>query len=121
MRILNRTTRSFAWISLLLALACASGRTPPPAARPGPAVPAAPAAPAVTGFALSVQPADTEIAVNGASRGKVSALRDGVLVLAPGRYRISLRCRGYVTWRGEVSLEQGLEPLRVTLPPIPKE
>jgi hypothetical protein len=120
-------TRYFAAILAAAAMACASAPRPPPPAptpapvqapAPPPAVPAprAPSAPE-TGLLFEVEPAEAQIAVDGQPYGTVADLasRGGVLALAPGIYQVSLRAPGYATWRAEVAVRTGTEPIRVKL------
>lgn len=114
-------TRYLAAILAAAAMACASAPRPPPptpAPAPAPAAPAprAPSAPE-TGLLFEVEPAEAQIAVDGQPYGTVGELasRGGVLVLAPGIYQVSLRAPGYATWRAEVAVRTGTEPIRVKL------
>jgi hypothetical protein len=95
-----------------LSLACATAR--PPAS---PAHPESPASAAeVTGLSFTVEPADAEVVIDGHSAGAVAGLpRGGVVPLPPGLYQVSLRRAGYSTWRAEVAVRSGVEPIRVTL------
>ncbi len=118
-------TRYFAAILAAAAMACASAPPPPPPAptptpapSPPPAAPAprAPSAPE-TGLLFEMKPAEAQIAVDGQPYGTVADLasRGGVLALAPGIYQVSLRAPGYATWRAEVAVRTGSEPIRVKL------
>ena len=71
----------------------------------------------VTGFRLDVDPSDSELTVDGQVLGPVSqvALTEGVLELAPGVHQMSLKRKGYQTWRAEVALGSTVEPLKVNL------
>ncbi|HEY6106802.1 MAG TPA: PEGA domain-containing protein [Anaeromyxobacteraceae bacterium] len=117
------TTRSFAAVLAAAAMACASPpRPPPPPPSPAPAPPPAAPAPrapsaAETGLLFEVEPAEAQIAVDGQPYGTVAELasRGGVLALAPGIYQVSLRAPGYATWRAEVAVRTGTEPIRVKL------
>jgi hypothetical protein len=104
-----------------LSLACATARPPSPspteaAARPA-ARPEPPAAPAeVTGLSFAVEPADAEVVIDGQSAGTVASLpRSGVVPLPPGLYQVSLKRAGFATWRAEVAVRSGVQPIRVTL------
>jgi hypothetical protein len=122
----SRTSRRSILIFVAAAsLACASAPRPAPAPAPAPAVapapvatpaPRAPAA-AVTGLVFAVEPREAQISVDGQPYGTVGdlAARDGVLPLAPGIYQVSLKAPGYATWRAEVAIRSGMEPIRVTL------
>ena len=72
---------------------------------------------AVTGFRLDVDPSDAELTVDGKELGPVNAvtLTDGVLALDPGVHQMSLKRKGYQTWRAEVALGNDIEPLKVSL------
>ena len=85
-------------------LLCACVTTPPPP-------------PPVSGFRIEVEPPDAVLTVDGQSLGPVSAvpLDDGVLKLEPGIHQVSLTLKGYQTWRGEVSLGNKVEPLKINL------
>lgn len=118
------TTKTLAAMLAAAATACASAPRPPPAPVPAPSAAAPPAAPAPrapsapeTGLLFEVEPAQAEIAVDGQPYGTVAALasRGGVLALAPGIYQVSLRAAGYATWRAEVAVRAGTEPIRVKL------
>lgn len=95
--------------------AAASAPSPLPT-QPGPAAPRAPNA-AVTGLVFTVEPLDAQISIDGTPRGTVAdlAARQGLLLLAPGIYEVSVTAAGYVTWRAEVALRTGTEPIRVSL------
>jgi hypothetical protein len=71
----------------------------------------------VTGLVFAVEPREAQISVDGQPYGTVADLapRDGVLPLAPGIYQVSLKAPGYTTWRAEVAIRSGTEPIRVTL------
>ena len=77
----------------------------------------APPAKQLTGFRLDVDPADAELTVDGQRLGAVNSvpLTDGVLALDPGIHQMSLKRKGYQTWRGEVSLGNQVEALKVSL------
>jgi hypothetical protein len=102
--------------------ACASARpTPQP---PQPAPEAAPIAPptaetapqALSGIRFSVDPPDAQIFVDGRSVGRASALAEGGTVrLTPGLYRVSVERAGFQTWRAEVAVRVGVEPIEVKL------
>jgi len=104
-------------------LACASAPKPAPAPAPAPAAAPAPAptprapAAAVTGLVFAVEPRQAQISVDGRPYGTMAdlAARDGLLPLAPGIYQVSLKAPGYATWRAEVAIRSGTEPIRVTL------
>jgi hypothetical protein len=104
------------------ALACASAPGPRPApaaagpraAVAGEASVAGPRADPV-GLSFSVDPADAEVLVDGRSCGKAGELARSGLPLPPGLYQVSLKRAGYATWRAEVAVRGGLEPIRVTL------
>lgn len=116
-------TRYLAAILLAAATACASApRSPAPTSTPAPAPPPAAPAPRApsapeTGLLFEVEPAEAQIAVDGQPYGTVADLvsRGGVLALAPGIYQVSLRAPGYATWRAEVAVRTGSEPIRVKL------
>jgi hypothetical protein len=110
------------------ALACATGPkptgAPPASATPAPSAgapaaveaPRAPNAPS-TGLVFAVEPADAQIAIDGAPHGTVAdlAAQGGLLPLAPGIYQVSLKAPGYATWRAEVALGASNETIRVNL------
>ncbi len=114
-------TRHIGAILAAAAMACASTPRPAPTPTPAPPPPAAPAprAPSApeTGLLFEVEPAAAEIAVDGQLYGTVRELaaRGGVLALAPGIYQVSLKAPGYATWRAEVAVRTGTEPIRVKL------
>jgi hypothetical protein len=104
----------------IAAAACASS---PPAVPPAPvsAAPApasAPAALPATGLALTVFPRDAEVEIEGVRRAPASTLAadsGGIVPLAPGVYRVSVRHPRYSTWRAEVSVGSAVERIEVTL------
>jgi hypothetical protein len=110
-------------VSLVLAsAACASQSAAPsdPAAAPAPvadtATPAAPKCPAEPGLCFAVQPADTEILLDGDTRGTVDALGAPAFIGLPsGIYQITLKRQGYATWRAEVSIGSAVENIEVQL------
>jgi hypothetical protein len=71
----------------------------------------------VTGLVFAVEPPQAQISVDGQPYGTVAdlAAREGLLPLAPGIYQVSLKAAGYTTWRAEVAVRSGTEPIRVTL------
>jgi hypothetical protein len=105
----------------IVAAACAS--SPPAAPAPHPSAPpaavgAAPAALPATGLALTVVPGDAEVEIEGVRRAPASALAaesGGIVPLAPGVYRVSVRHPRYSTWRAEVSVGSAVERIEVTL------
>jgi hypothetical protein len=112
-------------VAALSLAACAGGKAgPSPGGRPpeptaAAEVPASAAAAAkplpATGLELLVEPASTEVLVDGESRAVVSDLPSGVLGLAPGIYQVSLTAPGYVTWRAEVAVRAAREKIEVRL------
>jgi len=86
---------------VLLQLACVHGPQPKP----------------VTGIRIEVDPPDAELTVDGQVLGPVTgvSLEAGVLKLEPGIHQMSLKAKGYQTWRGEVALGNDVEPLKVSL------
>jgi hypothetical protein len=110
-------------------MGCASQQKPPSASPPEAtalSVPAPPPPPAAaprapdaveSGLVFTVEPSESQISVDGRSYGTVADLADRrwLLPLAPGIYQVSLKAPGYVTWRAEVALRSGIEPIRVTL------
>lgn len=68
-----------------------------------------------SGLTFAVEPADAEVLVDGRSFGQVVNLERGAVPLQPGLYQVALRRPGYATWRAEVAVRTGLEPIRVTL------
>jgi hypothetical protein len=70
-----------------------------------------------SGLSFSVSPRDAEILVDGKARGKVSDLENsgGLLEIKPGIYQVSLKRRGFVTWRAEVTVGNGAEAIQVTM------
>jgi hypothetical protein len=106
--------------ALCAGLACASAPRPAPA--PSATLAAAPVRPEPAaasegaGLTFAVEPADAEVLVDARSLGKVADLpRGGAVPLQPGLYQVSLRRPGYATWRAEVAVRAGFEPIRVTL------
>jgi hypothetical protein len=89
-------------LATYLAGACATPQKPPPQ---------------ITGIRIDVEPPDAELTVDGQNLGPVSQvpLSDGVLKLEPGLHQMTLKRKGYQTWRGEVSLGNTVEPLKVSL------
>lgn len=77
----------------------------------------APPAKELSGFRLDVDPSDAELTVDGQVIGPVNAvpLTDGVLALEPGVHQMSLKRKGYQTWRAEVALGNQVEQLKVSL------
>lgn len=71
----------------------------------------------LSGFRLDVDPSDAELTVDGQVMGPVNAvpLTDGVLSLEPGVHQMSLKRKGYQTWRAEVALGNQVEALKVNL------
>ncbi len=113
---------------LLLALCgplfagCATApKTGPVLASPETPTPDAPELPAEVasspGLRLLVEPKDAELTIDGESRGPVAAFeaQGGFIQLQPGLYQVSLKKAGYVTWRAEVAVRDGPEPIQVTL------
>lgn len=105
-------------------LACAAPSAPGPRSTPAAQRPAAfagapppPAAPqpTETGLSFAVEPPDAEVFVDGRSHGRVADLARSGLPLPPGLYQVSLKRAGFATWRAEVAVRAGLEPIRVTL------
>lgn len=76
-----------------------------------------PPAKSLTGFRLEVEPTDSELTVDGQVLGPVSQvpLTEGVLELQPGVHQMSLKRKGYQTWRGEVAVGASVESLKVSL------
>jgi hypothetical protein len=72
---------------------------------------------AVSGFRFEVQPPDSELTVDGQVVGPVSSvpMQDGVFRLDPGVHQMSLKRKGYQTWRAEVALGSQVEALKVNL------
>jgi len=70
-----------------------------------------------SGLSFSVSPRDAEIFVDGKARGRVSDLEGngGLLEIKPGIYQVSLKRRGFVTWRAEVTVGNGAEAIQVTM------
>lgn len=110
---------------LLAAAGCASAPSAVPAssapAAPAPQAPAPPAAAAArpsTGLELVIVPADADVEIEGVRRAPASAIASGtggIVPLAPGVYRVSIRHPEYATWRAEVSVRTGVERIEVTL------
>ncbi len=106
-----------------LIVGCATARPQPeprpqaPEATPVTAAPVPEAAPSQpTGIRFSVEPPDAQIFVNGRSVGAVSSLADaGTVRLSPGLYRVSVERVGFQTWRAEVAVRGGVEPIEVKL------
>jgi hypothetical protein len=74
-----------------------------------------------TGLRFIVEPPNAELFVDGQSRGSVTALdtKDGVLVLEPGVYAISFKQPGYSTWRAEISVDEGVQNIKVVMEKAP--
>ena len=70
-----------------------------------------------SGLLFSVTPSDAEIFVDGKVVGKVAdiAASGGLLKMKPGIYQVSLKRRGFVTWRAEVTVGDGPETIQVTM------
>jgi hypothetical protein len=70
-----------------------------------------------SGLLFSVTPSDAEISVDGTVTGKVADIeaRGGLLEMKPGIYQVSLKRRGFVTWRAEVTVGDGPETIQVTM------
>ncbi|MHB8873602.1 MAG: PEGA domain-containing protein [Myxococcaceae bacterium] len=69
------------------------------------------------GLKFRVSPPEAEIVIDGVSRGAAGALSSsqGLLPLPVGIYQVSLRAKGYDTWRAEVAVRHGPELIQVTL------
>jgi hypothetical protein len=68
------------------------------------------------GLKLDVQPGDAELIIDGQSLGPVTKIGPGgVVALKPGIYQVSLKARGYQTWRAEVTVGEKNELLKVAL------
>lgn len=117
-----------------LTLGCARGGPAAPAAVAEPQPPASeetaattptptPTSPveAATGLRFVVEATEAELFVDGQSRGSVAALdeNNGVLVLEPGVYAISFKRPGYSTWRAEISVEEGVQTIKVVMKKAP--
>ncbi len=112
-------------LAATLALACASAPAadPAPAPEPQPIAepnrePAPPTCPNEPGLCFEVEPADAQLVVDGESKGSLSELAPTgpyFLDLESGIYQIMLRREGYTTWRGEVSVREASEKIKVTL------
>src|SRR5208282_5572320 len=93
-------------------------RPPPPeAAAPATVAPLAEPPPqALSGIRFSVDPPDAQVFVDGRSVGLASALAGaGTVKLSPGLYRVSVERAGFQTWRAEVAVRVGVEPIEVKL------
>lgn len=102
--------------------ACAS--TASPGRAPGPAgqiawVPKAERCPPEPGLCLALEPADAELTIEGTAITGVAAaeIAGGFVPLPPGIYRVTLRAPGRETWRGEIAVGAGPEPIEVVLRP----
>jgi hypothetical protein len=63
-----------------------------------------------------VAPPDAQVFINGRSVGKVAELKgSGTVRLSPGLYRVSVERVGFQTWRAEVAVRGGVEPIEVKL------
>lgn len=114
----HRWARLARWAAACATLGCATAPPVPPPAPPSPAVRAEAVAPAgeVAGLSFAVDPADAEIVIDGRALGRVAELpRGGTVPLQPGLYQVSLRRSGFATWRAEVAVRTGVQPIRVTL------
>jgi hypothetical protein len=107
-----------------LFLACASARQQPEARPVAPEAPPAatvtpvaePPPQALSGIRFSVDPPDAQVFVDGRSVGQASALAGaGTVRLSPGLYRVSVEKVGFQTWRAEVAVRVGVEPIEVKL------
>lgn len=114
----HRWERLARWAAACAMLGCASApRVPiaPPSQRAAPAEAVAPAG-EVAGLSFAVEPADAEVLIDGRAMGRVAELpRDGTVPLQPGLYQVALRRAGFATWRAEVAVRTGVQPIRVTL------
>ena len=74
-------------------------------------------APKATGLRFEVQPADAEVSIGGGAYESAVDSNGGArtVALPPGLYQVSIRRLGYATWRAEVSVEDGIEVIRVSL------
>jgi hypothetical protein len=103
----------------IAAVACACSAPVPRTARVfTPPAKAPTAAAPVAGLALTVFPSDAEVEIEGVRRARASALSaesGGIVPLAPGVYRVSVRHPEYPTWRAEVSVGSTVERIEVTL------
>lgn len=70
-----------------------------------------------SGLSFAVEPADAVILIDGTPAGKVRDLDSthGFLKVKPGIYQVSLKCKGFVTWRAEVTVGEGTEAIHVTM------
>jgi hypothetical protein len=70
-----------------------------------------------TGLRFEVQPADAEVSIGGGAYESAVDSNGGArtVALPPGLYQVSIRRPGYATWRAEVSIEDGIEVIRVSL------
>lgn len=70
---------------------------------------------------MAVIPSDAEVFLDGRRLGPASALggADGVLSLEPGVYQITVRKKGFETWRAEVAVGDRVERIEVSLVPGP--
>jgi hypothetical protein len=108
--------------AIWLFVCCASAKphpAPQPASAPPPvaAAPTAETAPEqLSGIRFSVAPPDAQVFINGRSVGKVAELKgSGTVRLSPGLYRVSVERVGFQTWRAEVAVRGGVEPIEVKL------
>ncbi len=105
-----------------VAAGCATVPKPAPVlASPETQQPEAPALPDAVasspGLRFLVEPKEAEVIIDGESRGTVEGLgpNGGFIQLQPGLYQVSLKRPGFVTWRAEVAVREGPEPIQVTL------
>ncbi|MCP3143550.1 peptidase associated/transthyretin-like domain-containing protein [Pyxidicoccus xibeiensis] len=72
------------------------------------------------GLRFDVLPPRAQVIVNGRLVGTAEHLRSaGGVLLLPGLHQVSIRHPGHVTWRSQVAVGERLEPLQVTLTPLP--
>ena len=71
------------------------------------------------GLIIKVQPDDAMLFIDGVNYGAISKLGtiDGLLELKSGIYQVAIKRSGFLSWRAEVTINDGPEMLAVTLNP----
>lgn len=67
---------------------------------------------------LEVVPEDADILLNEEYSGKVNSWRDGTLILAPGRHRVQVVAKGFLSQRFDIEIRANEEvTLRLNMEP----
>lgn len=69
-----------------------------------------------SGLRFNIEPPDAVLLIDGEARGRADQVgATGGLKLRPGVHRITLQRSGYLTWRGEVTVDRKVDVLEVRL------